>query len=778
MFIKANSTTELFSLIEKDIKTNIPNAVRYPVRLIFVHKKETFRVVVKFLSNFSEIMEINKLLNNEDKWLTPDSLKQIIAGINKVTTFLPFGEFLRFCDSITFSSLLNSIFEIENNKSNRRIYLPVLGLKDEFLKNFLDHFHRREALIPIWEIDESNDKKTVIFQLKNDLQTKRSIIPTTSEWMNIWKQESNYQIISNSKVLEYLYEKYLPDPIYQMIPISNYQEMLSKIHHFEVPFEYIEREKEFWELLNKEIEKKDLISCSNFDDFTATHFNIKVIDFNEKQILKLWFESKTNFSRWILKQQFLLKNTNESYLTLILNKLLNLSDRNLLQVLWITPYLLDIDIEMLKQRKNILNYIHKDLQISYQFIENEISNYLSNHTIQNSNKIITDITFTERKHLLRNFKQKLQNEPNINFLKSQYSDIFYYLNWKNIETNSIQSWIKEYFQEYCLSKIINSKTEKLNSILSEKNKDSSSFYEWYFNLKLSKVSEKCKTIWFDGIGAEWFPFILYYLNTICKDSNYAVSSYNFVRVNLPSTTANNRFENVEHILEFDRFNHSEQSYKYPDNLIKQLDLIKNILRKIVNIISAEKIQIVSDHGFTFLCRKEFGNFKTLDFQNDDHEGRCMLTEENIKSDNDFLVHKIENGDLKGKQALVALRHKSLNKIPAREVHGGATPEEIIVPFIELVNVNTDIEYFHKIKNKMINIKNPILEISINPKPRSIPKLEIDGKTFSFKKSKNGLWVLRLSELAANNYFCNLIIDNKQYKFEFNLIGGMIENDLF
>ena len=40
---------------------------------------------------------------------------------------------------------------------------------------------------------------------------------------------------------------------------------------------------------------------------------------------------------------------------------------------------------------------------------------------------------------------------------------------------------------------------------------------------------------------------------------------------------------------------------------------------------------------------------------------------------------------------VALTHASLNKKPVREVHGGCTPEEILVPFILISNKKEDVK---------------------------------------------------------------------------------------
>jgi hypothetical protein len=64
-----------------------------------------------------------------------------------------------------------------------------------------------------------------------------------------------------------------------------------------------------------------------------------------------------------------------------------------------------------------------------------------------------------------------------------------------------------------------------------------------------------------------------------------------------------------------------------------------------------------------------------------HEGRYIkLDSEETIEDTDYIRHKNGTDNFK-----VALTHASLNTKPVREVHGGCTPEEILVPFIVISN---------------------------------------------------------------------------------------------
>ncbi len=765
MLIKLNSVHELKMKIEDDLISNVPNAVRYPVRLIFINKRSTFKEVIAYLSTKSKIIEINNIFEYKDKWITPDEIKNIIKNINGTSTFIPFGEFLRFTDSQSFISLLNSIYEIENYDSSRRIYFPILGLKDEFLKLFFERFHRKSSLLPIWSIDENPDPKIKVFQLNKNLSTSLKIIKTTSEWMEVWKFDNN-KLISTSSVIEYLYKQYTPDPIFNFIYIKDYKEFIENILDFAIPFEYKDSDKNFWEILSKKIEDNKFLS---YEDFISSLFNKKDIFFNNSDCLKIWFQRENEFERWILKNHILYFKKDEDYLYLIFKKINHLSDKNFLEQLWFSPFREEFSVSHFIERKEILKFIHNELKISFKGIENEFSLYIDNIPEDKINLILTDITFEERKFILQQY-------TNSNHINISFPDLSNYLNWKELKIK--EDWIYDYFREYNNSKIKNKKSDKLKEILKEKNKNAETFYNWYYELPPTTITNSDEIFWIDGLGAEWYPFVINHLKEITKNSDYGVSKIELTRVNLPSTTENNRFDNALHLMELDKFIHSQSSYSYPDDLLKQFEIIKNTLNKIIEIAKGRKISIVSDHGFSFLCRKEFENFKTRDFTNDNHEGRCMFTTESINSDKDFIVHKIDSGKLKDKICLIALNHKSLNKIPAREVHGGATPEEVIVPYIELKKKEININYTIQINNQKILLKNPNLEVTISPHPVNLPMLIINKKSYYPFSTNNANYSFSLKNVDIGEKEGKIIIGNKEYPIKFEIIGGIIENELF
>jgi len=85
-----------------------------------------------------------------------------------------------------------------------------------------------------------------------------------------------------------------------------------------------------------------------------------------------------------------------------------------------------------------------------------------------------------------------------------------------------------------------------------------------------------------------------------------------------------------------------------------------------------------------------------------HEGRYIkLNSAETSEDTDYVRYNNGNDNFK-----IALTHASLNTKPVREVHGGCTPEEILVPFVVISNkkrAKPVKKIFEKLKKETENI---------------------------------------------------------------------------
>jgi hypothetical protein len=413
-------------------------------------------------------------------------------------------------------------------------------------------------------------------------------------------------------------------------------------------------------------------------------------------------------------------------------------------------------------------------------IENKLEeklDFLNNLTTKEKVKYLTGITFVEKKYIMEMLKEITNLDKDLELVREVYPELYYYLSWDNLLLdNELDHWILNYFKNYNISKIRDKKSKDLEDILNEKNKDKDSFCEWYYKLEKTPIEEK-NLIWIDGLGAEWFPLLIYLIEKYGKDKGKFIENKIITRVNLPTVTECNRYE-AEKKGELDKHIHNENPYSHPDDLINEIEILKDIVKKILEH-DFEKLGIISDHGFTFLSQKKFDNIKKLDLESH-HDGRCMWIDKNPSYHDDeyFMVWNTENGRCQGRKSLVALKHISLQNVPKREVHGGSTPEEVLVPYLVINTEEKHLIYRIKPSKFEVSIKTPVIEFKIYPEPQYTPRLKFETKIYEVAYDwKSSTFKANLHGLKTGMHNLELEIGNKKYKVEIEIKGGFKEREL-
>ena len=217
----------------------------------------------------------------------------------------------------------------------------------------------------------------------------------------------------------------------------------------------------------------------------------------------------------------------------------------------------------------------------------------------------------------------------------------------------------------------------------------------------------------------------------------------------------------------DELGHDAHGYKYLFTLNEELAVLKSIINEIIDTCQKQKctISIVSDHGLSFLSRKVASKKYDGKFE---HEGRYIKTTPEAETDHDYLVHKNEKD---GQLYKVALTHSSLAKVPTHEVHGGCTPEEVLVPFILLSNKNvaSNIVYQVNLIESEIMLSKPVVRLSVIPEPASV-SLICEGHTYEMKR-EGTTWVARLDNVAEGSHILDVKPkDATSIQLEIKVIG--------
>lgn len=775
------SVDELNYWIQQDKESHRISENRFPVRFIFLNSFEELKEVVSLLSSNNKIIELDTFLSHEKTWLTPDEIISFTKELSNNSVIVPISEFLRFLDTDLFYSILKSLTEIE--KENIRIYIPLVGLWERFDQEFWTNFYRKEEWAPVSKLI-TTPKKIHIYQINFDFDftifdlNEFELVSNTKEWFNLWKKEYINGIISLPKPLSYYYKNSLPDQTFDLKVLTNQKEYIKNIFGTDIEIGFNVNDLGFWNRL--------LIEINNYKEkgitlkkMLSNHFNIRDIDkLIEYDYFILYYKCNDHYDQWLIKNFFLsLDKYKLSYLYHCFKSSEKLGNENLSNKIWTEIFNLNSHYSNSNffERKKFLQILQKnfDFSINEEILFTNIKR-INNFPLKKQFMYLTSITETERMYILEIIK-----DTDINLVRSDlkevYPELYYYFNWDLIQPdNKIDKWIIEYLKEYNISKIKNSKSDKLEKLINTKNKDITSFSKWFFEIPKSKIEEDFYCIWVDGLGAEWFPLIVHLIDLYNKDYKNSITKKMITRVTLPSITKCNKYK-FDKIDDLDYFIHKQKSYKHPHTLIEEIEIIKKIIKKILDI-PHKKICILSDHGFTFLCSNKFGNIKKLNFEDAEHEGRYMWIDKNYNEDEYFLVWQDSEGNCQDKKAIVALKHVSLNNTPYKEVHGGATPEEILVPYI-LIETDIDkIEYSLEPINFSISTSKPLIQFKISPLPCYVPEASINIKSLNLTQ-KNNLYSLDLNNLNVGKHLIIIKIGKQKYELNVEIKGGFKERDL-
>ena len=351
-------------------------------------------------------------------------------------------------------------------------------------------------------------------------------------------------------------------------------------------------------------------------------------------------------------------------------------------------------ISIYERRKAHLNAIGNPLD--------EVNNFCK--IVQSKGKCalyyLTDNTIQEKElifKLLDRYSEDFERAELFNILERIYPDLRAYLTPYRFKNQLLDS----YFQEYKYQKVVNKIFPNFMEVVEKQavNRD--------YNIILpprSSVIEKidvtnAQTYFTDAMGVEYLGYIVSKCHALKLMANITVC-----RCELPSITSRNKefwdvlsteqfpiitvdkIDKIKHHGE-EGYDYSREDRKLPIHLIRELELISELLKTIkTNLVngSYQKAILIADHGASRLAViHETENLWEME-SNGQHSGRCCPKSEiderpdSATDAEDFWA--LANYD----------RFKGSRKANV-EVHGGATLEEISVPIIEISNLSAAVE---------------------------------------------------------------------------------------
>ena len=778
-----------------DRESNDMLAQRYAVRFIMLNNFSEFKELAKFMVNIGvEFLDLENLISadEDDEWITKDTLKKAIKECKSSTFVTPFSELARFYNDEDFRGFFNEIMLLEDiHNPKKRIYIPLIGLQNRFT-DFLNHFARREESAPIWRYDAETQSVEVFFTKYKDFTLPNSAVQcqlnSLKEWLKFWKvQAPQNRIVCTSRPIAAKYKYSKPDNIFNFKQIANAYEFMTQFLDLSFPFGYKEEDKSYWEELLKLIDKKE-ISFFSFDNFVKKYFN--KISLDASDILAEWANCNSPFEHWLLRKYVLTTGfaNDYPYMALCMESVSDIADSHQLLNLIASRILYDVpankrDSYAIERREVIWN----NSVVFQEGLTDDDKNWLFERTKeqvqQNGNlefaiSLNTGVFEFEQWLLMGWYVHHSQKTKIAETIKSVYPEFAAYTNSvKPSHFRNENQWCIDYIQGYKAAKLQDKYTENIANSIAELNATPATFYKWYYEFDeshsvlaealSSPVYRPDRIYWIDGLGAEFLSYILYLVEQ--EKSNLNVVRSQITRSVLPSSTDHNRYEGdiVRKFGALDELGHDSHGYKYLVTLQEELKIIKSIIHEIVTDCKHKKctVAIVSDHGLSCLSRKASSKKYDGKFE---HDGRYKEASSGALSDSDYLVHQNEED---GKFYKIALTHSSLSKVPIHQVHGGCTPEEVLVPFVILSNkeLATSVKYQVNISAEDVMLSNPAVRLTIIPEPSGV-ELTFKGKVYKMDRSGTS-WSTILQEATEGVHTIDVKPEGAEsMQIKINIVG--------
>lgn len=778
MMFEQKSFQEVLDYIKLDREEN-----RFVARVFFLNNLETYYAFIKKLSDKADItirLSDERFCKGLD---TVPDLKALIKFLNEnkdKDILIPhLAEYLRIGEITEKNSAC--IYSILNRHvhSKKRVWIPIFLAKGLFQKvvGSLDEERFGHFII---EIDDNpNDFAATAYS--KIFAKQKGIVSAVGirEWLSLW---DDHKIKTGMS--------FATRQINQ-ITSSNGDYTLKTVAD---PFEFIKNS-----LVDENVKLKKQLGTeeqwislipfvepnSTMDEIISHALNMQFFD--PKHILGIWHSCSDN-EKWMFYLWYKLGlNKSSDYISFSVENSINYS--NLLCSLECS--IIDCQDnsnfdDWIQQREEILRITEYNAT-SRTFIKK--FDRISDTRIKL--KILTGRTHEERTKILEIISRALNEGKTIDdfktLLQEKYPDLLQYLK----PSAYLSGELKEYFTEYKFNKITDKFSLSLSDTAGQINcLDYKPRGATLHSLKNSVISHHF--LWFDGLGVEWIDMLLEKIKRI--DSTVLLSEAIICTAVLPTITKVNMDKadpetiSEKKIDDLDTLSHIKDvsDCNYLSIIAQQFELIGAFACKIVDTIKAHpdmEVIVTADHGMSRMAAKGFHETEGIQPQSEakvfNHGRYCELPSENKSTDSRL---KKEGKIL----AFCTHNHFTLSGCAPGEVHGGATPEEWLVPVLHFVKDNNknqkSIKYTLE-SSEVYLCADGSATLSIKTdEPANSLIVVFKGKNIYGSSIDTQTWTAKISGLSAGNYYkiyiCpNGLFSEKEEKIFVKRKGLIVDDDL-
>ena len=800
MYRSFHTIEDLFAYMAEDKEWDGAEAAmrnRYPVRFVLFENFADFNdfVVNRPVSIFK--FSIDDLTDTKYPDIFP-TYTELGEAISAYITHLPandyviypFSELSRFYEEREFYALVKTIKGMEPPEdaqaSHTRIYIPVVGMQGK-MGQFAD-----DVQTFVWEYKAPAESGVYNLILTNGgtygvrgLEQGHTVVHNLREWLALWKKGDNVRknIICTSQSIFLNAGHAQPDNAFRYEICGDAYKFLTKglgLDFGDVPADAADMP--MWETLASLID----VESFDFQSFMCERFDTFGMD-GANDFIRTWLGCETDFDRWLTAMYFRKASGGQGYICEVLRRCTNLSTSELFSAIATGAFEGLATDEYIGCRRQALAAAAKRgvriTEMAERKVYAKLSSMLcgSQEDRYRATLLMTDFTDSDRRLVIEAYSKGLVSQSD---LERIYPDFHRYLSQMSIQLPAGNAWVLDYFDAYRKAKASDDIRPVL-PLLNEKNASQSAFEGWWCDFKTVKTLLHNRTdidlfYWIDGLGVDWMPFVCHIIRDHRLENVFLNEAF-VARAALPSTTSVNKPKleeliasggKMEKIGNLDSFAHQ---YKggYPQYLIDEMNIVKEAVTAALQGYNGKKIAFVSDHGMSYMS--QYGKGLNLAGVEGDHEGRVAHKLGGAAvADDKYVI--LEDG-----RTMCALTEDSLTaKTPkGHGAHGGATPEEVLVPVIIVSNEENASVYSCELMDDEICGTDPVLRLRIRGLSSiDMPVIEYNNLTYNLSNESADIFVSERLNLVDTASRVTLHIGNFKKSFTVRISTGALEDDLF
>ncbi|MDI9412815.1 MAG: BREX-4 system phosphatase PglZ [Bacillota bacterium] len=731
---------------------------RFATRFILIQGCQVWKDLIPKLGfEVDRVVRLSELCSGSD--VLPDLncllryLSEELTGCHSVMV-VPLAECIRLDPEC--SEVIRLLAEFPTGKLNR-IYVPLLAAEEFFFEEMNRVFRFKAGELPdLWGITGKGDAEIIVAPFSTEA-AEQQIAKGIKEYLKLWENDSVSKIWLVTSLAPSLPTKQVRSECRVRLYSSSYDFLKKHISLDELCEEWGSADQ--WEWLALNVNEND-----NLDSIAGRLLNFT--DYDAEQVFVFWSEFDHN-ERWLAWLWSKMRCEPDTYLYHVLKNCDCIDHFEKHAVM--TIFDISRSITMVKERKELLKNLgikHMDAEFWARF--NELGNPLDRVAV------LTDHSVEEKEHFVLSVGELLGSDTSNQwwvYVESSFPALAWYLHPTIID----DEFASKYFVLYNRCRLKDKTSENLEQALKQW-ADKQLLWEYPTRSDLLAEHRKkgAKIFWVDAMGVEWLGLLIHLLT----NGGQVECTVRIARGNLPTTTeANKEWEEGEDVERgLDDIAH-HYSYKHPQSFLKAIEVVQSIAYKALALLSKySTVVITSDHGLSRFVVNSKEKIELPEQAVADPHGRyAMLGQKNIdyENGNQWIM---DDGNA------ILMTHSRFKGGVSNigEIHGGATPEEYLVPVIVARKASADVKLQFDVISPSVKVNYKGEGDLIIRSNLKVDDLGLYVGSFLVKgQSNDGFnWSFTLRHLNSAKYKGKLYSYNRMVgEISFEVIKGIIEEDM-